>query len=94
MKLPRAVRDLRGKTLNTSDDARRYVLAKLEARPATANPLLVFHRPAHGYVARPAFEGVDRALRPAPDPMGVIHRLPACWALRRLILLVMRSHLI
>ena len=33
MKLPRAIRDRQGKTLKTSDDARLYVLAKLEARP-------------------------------------------------------------
>ena len=33
MKLPRQIRDRQGKTLKTSNDARRYVLAKLEARP-------------------------------------------------------------
>jgi hypothetical protein len=33
VKLPRAIRDLQGKTLKTSDDARLYVLDKLEVRP-------------------------------------------------------------
>jgi len=34
MKLPRAIRDRQGKILKTGADARRYVLAKLEARPS------------------------------------------------------------
>ena len=34
MKLPRAIRDRQGTTLKTRDDARRYVLDKLEARPS------------------------------------------------------------
>jgi len=33
MKLPRAIRDKSGKTLRTSGDAERYVLAKLKAKP-------------------------------------------------------------
>jgi hypothetical protein len=33
MNPPRQIRDRSGKTLKTSDDARRYVLDKLEARP-------------------------------------------------------------
>jgi hypothetical protein len=33
MKLPRQIRDRSGKTLKTSDEARRYVLDKPEARP-------------------------------------------------------------
>jgi hypothetical protein len=32
MKLPRSIRDKSGKTLRTSQEARRYVLAKLEER--------------------------------------------------------------
>ena len=33
MRLPRDIRDRQGKTLKTTEDARRYVLAKLETRP-------------------------------------------------------------
>jgi hypothetical protein len=33
MKLPRTIRDRQGKTLKTVADAKRYVIAKLEARP-------------------------------------------------------------
>ena len=33
MKLPRTIRDRQGNALRTRDDARRYVLDKLEVRP-------------------------------------------------------------
>jgi hypothetical protein len=33
MKLPRAIRDRQGKTIKTVAEAKRYVVAKLEARP-------------------------------------------------------------
>jgi hypothetical protein len=33
MKLPRAIKDESGKTLRTTHEAKRYVLAKLKARP-------------------------------------------------------------
>jgi len=33
MKLPRIIKDKSGKTLRTTDEAKRYVLGKLKARP-------------------------------------------------------------
>jgi hypothetical protein len=34
VQLPRAIKDKTGKTLRTSDEAKRYVVAKLKARPS------------------------------------------------------------
>ncbi len=37
MKLPRAIKDKSGKTLRTTEEAKRYVLGKLKTRPALSS---------------------------------------------------------